>query len=122
MKTIGQAWLAFSPVLEAHDVFLCPTVSSTAIPCEGPDTEPCVMVNGTHYYPHNVVMTYYFDAFGRCPALTVPVGMAENGVPCGVQIVARTYDDTRAFKVASALESTFSLYDSEATSPVIARA
>lgn len=117
MKTIGKAWLKFGPVLERYDAFICPTVASTAIPAAGPDTEPCVVINGQGYYPHDVVMTFYFDAFGRCPTLAVPSGFAANGVPTGIQVVARTYADAAVFKVAQALEQETPLFGSAATQP-----
>jgi Asp-tRNA(Asn)/Glu-tRNA(Gln) amidotransferase A subunit family amidase len=34
----------------------------------------------------------------------VPSGVASNGVPTGVQIVGRTYDDVSAFRIGAALE------------------
>ena len=34
----------------------------------------------------------------------MPSGFADNGVPTGVQIVARTFDDVTAFRVGAALE------------------
>jgi aspartyl-tRNA(Asn)/glutamyl-tRNA(Gln) amidotransferase subunit A len=38
--------------------------------------------------------------------MAVPSGFADNGVPTGVQLVARTYDDLTAFRAAAALERT----------------
>jgi len=34
----------------------------------------------------------------------VPSGFADNGVPTGIQVVGRTYDDVTAFRVGAALE------------------
>ncbi len=39
------------------------------------------------------------------PKLSVPSGMAENGVPTGVQLVGRTYDDETVFRAGAALEA-----------------
>ena len=50
-------------------------------------------------------MTLPFNLFSRCPVLSVPSGLAANGVPTGVQVVGRTYDDVTAYRVASALEA-----------------
>lgn len=36
--------------------------------------------------------------------LSVPSGIADNGVPTGVQIVGRTYDDVTVFALGAALE------------------
>ncbi len=37
-------------------------------------------------------------------AATLVAGRAANGVPTGIQIVARTYDDARVFQAATAFE------------------
>ena len=81
IKTAGRAWTQFGPVLGKYDAFICPTVGSTAIPARPTDSEPCVLVNGRVLSPHDVVMTFYFNVFSRCPALAVPSGLAANGVP-----------------------------------------
>jgi hypothetical protein len=52
----------------------------------------------------DALLTPLFNLASRCPVLNVPSGFADNGVPTGVQIVARTYDDVTAFRVGAALE------------------
>jgi Asp-tRNA(Asn)/Glu-tRNA(Gln) amidotransferase A subunit family amidase len=49
-------------------------------------------------------MTIPFNVLSPCPVLAVPSGVASNGVPTGVQIVARTFDDVSAFRIGAALE------------------
>jgi Asp-tRNA(Asn)/Glu-tRNA(Gln) amidotransferase A subunit family amidase len=44
---------------------------------------------------------------GRCPAISVPSGIGDNGVPTGLQIAAKAYDDIAVFRVAAAFESTW---------------
>ena len=50
------------------------------------------------------VMTSPFNTMSRCPVLSVPSGRASNGVPTGLQIVARTYCDADVFQAAIAYE------------------
>ncbi len=38
------------------------------------------------------------------PGICVPVGLAQNGLPMGLQLIGRAFDETTLFKVASALE------------------
>jgi Asp-tRNA(Asn)/Glu-tRNA(Gln) amidotransferase A subunit family amidase len=52
----------------------------------------------------HAIMTPVFNVLSRCPVLNVPSGFASNGVPTGVQIAARTYDDVTAFRVGAAAE------------------
>jgi Asp-tRNA(Asn)/Glu-tRNA(Gln) amidotransferase A subunit family amidase len=46
-----------------------------------------------------------FNAAARHPVVTVPAGRDPQGVPIGVQVVARTYDDATAMRAAAALEA-----------------
>lgn len=40
------------------------------------------------------------------PAVTIPVGKSERGLPLGVQLIARWLDEATMMKVARALEQT----------------
>lgn len=64
------------------------------------------MINGVELDNYlEAAMTTVFNIASRCPVLSVPSGLASNGVPTGVQIVGRTYDDTTVFRVAKAIET-----------------
>jgi aspartyl-tRNA(Asn)/glutamyl-tRNA(Gln) amidotransferase subunit A len=41
------------------------------------------------------------------PALSIPCGVGENGLPIGLQIIARHFRDATAIKVAHALEQSW---------------
>ena len=62
-------------------------------------------------------MTYPFNMMSRCPVMSVPSGFAKNGVPTGVQIVGRTFDDVSVFRVAADLERVRPMYGSKAQRP-----
>ncbi len=51
--------------------------------------------------------TFPFNMLSRCPVLSLPSGGAANGVPTGVQCVARSFDDRRVFDAALAYERVF---------------
>ncbi len=119
MKSAGRAWLELGPMLERYDAFICTTVGSTEIDAETPDHEPSLTVNGKRLYLNDVILTWYYDVFSRVPALAVPSGFAANGVPTGVQVIARTFDDPAVFRVAAALERRRPLYGSSETRPVL---
>jgi Asp-tRNA(Asn)/Glu-tRNA(Gln) amidotransferase A subunit family amidase len=44
---------------------------------------------------------------GRCPAISVPSGIGDNGVPTGLHIISKAYDDIAVFRVAAAFEKTY---------------
>jgi len=48
--------------------------------------------------------TFPFNLTGQ-PAATVPCGSTKEGLPVGLQIVGRSYEDPRVFAIAAALET-----------------
>ncbi len=92
--------------LERFDVLLCPTASIPALRAGVDYTEVPVTIDGVDYDPmREIFLTEVFNATGRCPVVNVPIGRDEVGVPIGAQIVARTFDDPTAFRVAAAIEA-----------------
>lgn len=55
-----------------------------------------------HYWQAH--MTMPFNICNRVPIVNVPSGMADCGIPTGVQVVGHPYDDVRTFDVAAAIE------------------
>ncbi len=109
-----EAWLRFGPILEAHDAFLCPTVATTDVPATLEAWED-ISVNGK--VAERWVLTLLFNMFRCCPVLALPSGRGHNGVPTGVQLVGRTYDDLTVFQLASALEAQDPWYQDPARRP-----
>ena len=93
---------ALGALLEGYDALLCPTLAIPALPVDlsWTVTHP----NGTITSPLQHLMTMPFNIASRCPVLNVPSGFADNGVPTGLQIVARTFDDLTAFRLGAALD------------------
>jgi len=63
----------------------------------------------TNGRPHSdwldALMTLPFNIASRCPVMSVPSGLARNGVPTGLSIVGRMYDDGTVFRVTAAHET-----------------
>lgn len=101
----GEIWRdRFGPLLEQYDAFICPTTSVQEIPAEMKPWEQ-VLVNGQPENIHDTVLTILFNLFSRCPVLAVPSGLAPTGMPTGIQIVGRPYDDATVFRIGANLES-----------------
>jgi len=106
MEVAARTWRDhLSPLLESCDAFVCPTVAVNDVPADLPSWRDEVTADGTVLRADGSwVMTIMFNMFSRCPVLAVPSGITRNGMPTGIQIVARTFDDARVFRVAAALE------------------
>ena len=106
MENITRMYRTLGPLLERYDVLICPTNAIPAVAADFDQSKDNIAINGKPVDPMlGWMMTAPFNAMSRCPVLCVPSGRARNGVPTGIQIVARTYDDRRVFQAAMAYES-----------------
>ena len=94
------------PLLERYHFFVCPT---TAVPAVAADHDPYAsdfMIGGKPADARSGwIMTYPFNVLGRLPVMALPSGRARNGVPTGIQVATRSYDDKRCFQAAYAYEA-----------------
>ncbi|WP_307817891.1 amidase [Nocardia acididurans] len=93
------------PLLERYDALLCPTTGAAGLPAGEDFVDTRLTVNGVeleHYW--DVALTPVFNIASRCPVLNVPTGLGRNGIPTGMQIVGRTYEDASVFHIGAALE------------------
>ena len=97
-----RAWQRLAPILEEFDALLCPTMSQAARPVDEDDFI-WYRDRGDGLY-HGLDMTCQFNFVSQCPALSVPAGWTENGLPIGLQIVARRYRDDQALRIGAAVE------------------
>jgi len=104
---LGLEAAVYAPLgqlLEDYDALICPTFAVPALPAEY-DIDDVVEVNGRPAERWlDVLMTLPFNIASRCPVLSVPSGLSADGVPTGLSIVGKTYDDVTAFRVAAAHE------------------
>ena len=99
-----EIYAPLGELLDTYDALICPTMAVPALAAEYDPGEP-IQINGQPVQDwYDVLMTVPFNIASRCPVLSVPSGLARTGVPTGLAIVARTYDDVTAFRVAAAHE------------------
>jgi amidase len=104
-EAIHQLYQTLGPILAGHDVFICPTLNLPAVKAGHDPWDPDFTINGIHVdAEYGWIMTHPFNMLHNCPVLAVPSGLASTGVPTGIQIVARTFDDARVFKAGFAYE------------------
>ena len=116
----AEIWAPVSAVLERYEALICPTSGTRGLVAGDDYVGHGLEVGGrdVEYY-FDAIMTPVFNVLSRCPVLNVPSGIADNGVPTGIQIVGRTYDDVTPFRVGAALEQVRPWLDVDARRPAI---
>jgi Asp-tRNA(Asn)/Glu-tRNA(Gln) amidotransferase A subunit family amidase len=101
----AEMYKKLSPVLQKNQILLCPT---TAVPSvklwHRCDDETFKINNKPVDAMIQWCLTYPFNLLSQCPVASVPSGFASSGIPTGLQIVGRTYDDVSVLQAAKAYE------------------
>ena len=98
-------WQTLGPILEKYDALVCPTLAVSGLPAEHDDGGTDLTINGkptSNYVGWS--STWAFNNMAWCPVMSIPSGFGSGGMPTGLQIVGRTFDDPTVFRIASAFE------------------
>jgi Asp-tRNA(Asn)/Glu-tRNA(Gln) amidotransferase A subunit family amidase len=95
-------WQQARAFFEKYDLLLCPTVATVAFELgilwpSAIDGKPVDREAGSAF-------TFPFNMTGQ-PAATVPCGFTRDGLPIGLQIVGRRFDDVTVLRAAAAFEA-----------------
>jgi len=104
----GEMYKTLGPILENHDVLICPTTALPSVKHDYDPTNPNFTIDGERV-PASIgwYMTMPFNLVSQCPVIAVPTGLAASGIPTGMQIVGKTFDDLSVFRAASAYEKAY---------------
>ncbi len=94
-RTQSEVRRYFELFFREFDLLLLPTTATTAAPIEGLDSAA--------YAPKMTRFTSPFNLTGL-PALSLPCGKDERGLPIGVQLVAGHWQEAKLLRAAYALE------------------
>ncbi len=97
-----RQWLKFCPLFEHFDALLCPTASMPALSVGTSDLDFGHDDARGRY--HHYEMTFPFNLFSACPALSMPSGFSSSGLPTAVQIVGRPHDGPTVLAIGAGLE------------------
>lgn len=100
----GELYTEFGALMERYDIFICPTLALPALEAGESYVDRKPVVEGVEIDILDHLMTIPFNILSRCPVMSVPSGFSRDGVPTGMQIVGRTYDDVSVFRAAAAYE------------------
>ena len=98
-----QATQYYEDLFQEWDLLLTPTLPMAAMPLPGPDADRfskieqawCMLGNTS---PYN---------FTGHPAISVPCGRNADGLPAGLQLIAKRYDERTIYRAAAAFEANY---------------
>ena len=101
----GEMYKTLGPILESHQVLICPTTALPSVKHDYDPTDANFTIDGEKV-PASIgwYMTMPFNLVSQCPVMAVPTGFASSGIPTGMQIVGKTFDDASVFRAAYAYE------------------
>ena len=94
---------AIAGIFADHDLLLTPTAATTAFPHPGSHPGPGVIDGQPIDRRIGWIFTYPFNMTGH-PAISVPCGFTEEGMPVGLQIVGARHADGRVLVAAGCYE------------------
>jgi Asp-tRNA(Asn)/Glu-tRNA(Gln) amidotransferase A subunit family amidase len=108
----GQMYRSLAPILDRYDVLVCPTTAAPGLPIDHDLESTDFRINGkpltTSNRPGDIYvqwqLCYPFNLIPECPVATVPSGFSSSGLPTGIQIVGKTFDDISVFQAAADFE------------------
>ena len=94
-------WQRVRTLFETYDLLVTPAMAVLPFAVGQNNADPLPGQNGRplRWSP----FTYLFNLTGN-PAITVPCARSESGLPVGLQIVGRRFDDLAVLQAARALE------------------
>jgi Asp-tRNA(Asn)/Glu-tRNA(Gln) amidotransferase A subunit family amidase len=116
---IGRMSCSFARVMDGSDLLICPTMSIAAVKADQSMWDKEFEIDGRRADPEfGYSMTHQFNLLSNCPAVSVPSGRTRSGLPTGLQIIGRPFDDLAVLRAAWAFEAAVGpWYSSPASRP-----
>ena len=96
-----EYWNGIQPLFEKYDLLLTPTVAVP--PFELGSFGPREIAGSRVSILGWMAFTFPFNLTGQ-PAASVPCGWTNDGLPTGLQIIGRRFDDVTVLRAAAAFE------------------
>lgn len=104
-----QMRLLWEQFFDDWDVMICPAAASAAFPHdhEGERHERKITVNGKRVATTDQLFWAGYSGGYLLPSTVAPMGLTAEGLPAGVQIIARQYGDYTSIRFAELLEKEY---------------
>ena len=96
-----EFWHEIRPIFEKYDLLLTPTMSVLPVKLDEFTVELIAGIKGSTF--NWMSFTYPFNMTGQ-PAASVPCGWTDDGLPIGLEIIGRRFDDVTVLRAAAAFE------------------
>ena len=101
-----EMWRKLGLILQSHELLICPTLAVPGVSLNHNPVDSSFQINGKPTSgDYGWMLTYPFNMLSPLPVMSVPSGFSKDGVPIGLQIVGRPYDDVSVFAAGAACES-----------------
>ncbi len=88
--------------LKGYDAMVMPTLATSHIPADLDYTQDTTVINGVEVNSlAGWILTPLFNILNWYPVINAPTGRSSEGMPTGLQIVAQSYDDLTAHRIAA---------------------
>jgi amidase len=104
-QVVARMYASLAPILANYDALICPTLALPSVRHEEDYRDFRIEGQRIPLSRGGWSMTSPFNLLSQCPVMLVPTGFSSIGIPTGMQIVGRTYDDPTVFKIAAAFEA-----------------
>ncbi len=107
-----QMRLMWDQFFEDWDVLICPAAASAAFPHDqaGDRHERTIEVNGKKVPTTDQLFWAGYSGAFYLPSTVAPLGLTPQGLPSGVQIIARQYGDYTSLRFAELLEKEYASF------------
>ncbi|CAN5555670.1 amidase family protein [soil metagenome] len=96
----------FERAMRGFDVFVCPAMGVPAVRADQSMWATDFEIEGVRVDPEfGYSLTHQFNMLATCPVVAVPSGLAKSGLPTGVQIVGKPFDEHAPMRLALAYEA-----------------
>lgn len=117
-EVAARMYETIAPILDRCQAFICPTLATHEVRADAKPWETIEIEGHEVTTDFDWVMCHPFNMLSRLPVLAIPNGIASNGLPTGIQIVSRSFDDHRVFQLASAIEKAAPWLDRDERRPL----